>query len=246
MYPEEMFINNHVDIIISFHESSEFVGSRIVGIEVKPRSIRHDSVTLNDDSCGADAEPQPFKLSAGTERKKKKRKRKERVKLNNLLFLMFSFSLVPVAHFFLFAFLVCCMLKIRRSWIWCTRTRCSSRRAASSGPRVGTRSYLCAFLPLFADGAGDSQLSLSLPPPIFFLFLLFSCCLLRRYLQSAESTSIHWFSIVNSLIIVIFLSGMVALILVRTLHKDIARYNQTDNSEEAQVCLKYFWHSHVF
>lgn len=46
------------------------------------------------------------------------------------------------------------------------------------------------------------------------------------YLQSADSTSIHWFNIINSLIIVLFLSGMLGVILVRTLHKDISRYNQ--------------------
>lgn len=34
----------------------------------------------------------------------------------------------------------------------------------------------------------------------------------------------------NSLVIVLFLSGMVAMILLRTLHKDIARYNQMDSS----------------
>ena len=37
-------------------------------------------------------------------------------------------------------------------------------------------------------------------------------------------------SIMNSLVIVLFLSGMVAMIMLRTLHKDIARYNQIDNS----------------
>ena len=37
-------------------------------------------------------------------------------------------------------------------------------------------------------------------------------------------------SIMNSLVIVLFLSGMVAMIMLRTLHKDIARYNQMDNS----------------
>lgn len=36
------------------------------------------------------------------------------------------------------------------------------------------------------------------------------------------------FSIMNSLVIVLFLSGMVAMIMLRTLHKDIARYNQVD------------------
>ncbi|ONK76558.1 uncharacterized protein A4U43_C03F29520 [Asparagus officinalis] len=45
---------------------------------------------------------------------------------------------------------------------------------------------------------------------------------------------IHWFSIINSLMIVLFLSGMVAMIMMRTLYKDIANYNQLDTQEEAQ------------
>ena len=32
------------------------------------------------------------------------------------------------------------------------------------------------------------------------------------------------------MVIVLFLSGMVAMIMLRTLHKDIARYNQMDDS----------------
>ncbi|KAK2715452.1 hypothetical protein QYM36_010165, partial [Artemia franciscana] len=45
-------------------------------------------------------------------------------------------------------------------------------------------------------------------------------------LDSMPNSNIQWFSILNSLVIVLFLSGMVAIILLRTLHKDIARYNQ--------------------
>ena len=45
-------------------------------------------------------------------------------------------------------------------------------------------------------------------------------------LEMAPHTNIQWFSILNSLMIVFFLSGMVAMIILRTLHKDIARYNQ--------------------
>eukprot|EP00515_Schizochytrium_aggregatum_P009007 CAMPEP_0202076014 /NCGR_PEP_ID=MMETSP0964-20121228/4548_1 /ASSEMBLY_ACC=CAM_ASM_000500 /TAXON_ID=4773 /ORGANISM="Schizochytrium aggregatum, Strain ATCC28209" /LENGTH=626 /DNA_ID=CAMNT_0048643235 /DNA_START=56 /DNA_END=1936 /DNA_ORIENTATION=- len=45
---------------------------------------------------------------------------------------------------------------------------------------------------------------------------------------------IHWFSIINSLMIVLFLTGMVAMIMMRTLHKDIARYNEEQTSKEAQ------------
>jgi transmembrane 9 superfamily protein 2/4 len=39
---------------------------------------------------------------------------------------------------------------------------------------------------------------------------------------------IHWFSLVNSAVIVVFLVAMVSTILVRTLKKDIARYNRLD------------------
>lgn len=40
---------------------------------------------------------------------------------------------------------------------------------------------------------------------------------------------VHWFSLVNSAIIVVFLVGMVGAILMRALKKDIARYNRLDS-----------------
>lgn len=45
----------------------------------------------------------------------------------------------------------------------------------------------------------------------------------------------------NSLVIVLFLSGMVAMIMLRTLHKDIARYNQMDStvSETRELCFGF-------
>ncbi len=52
------------------------------------------------------------------------------------------------------------------------------------------------------------------------------------YLQMADG-SIHWFSVVNSLMIVLFLSGMVAMIMVRTLRRDISAYNELESAEEA-------------
>ncbi|KAL3351922.1 hypothetical protein AABB24_020153 [Solanum stoloniferum] len=45
---------------------------------------------------------------------------------------------------------------------------------------------------------------------------------------------IHWFSIINSLMIVLFLSGMVAMIMMRTLYRDITNYNQLETQDEAQ------------
>ena len=48
------------------------------------------------------------------------------------------------------------------------------------------------------------------------------------------SDTVQLFSILNSLVIVLFLSGMVAMILLRTLHKDIACYNQMDSGKDVQ------------
>ncbi|KAI9502743.1 Transmembrane 9 super member 2 [Coemansia spiralis] len=50
---------------------------------------------------------------------------------------------------------------------------------------------------------------------------------------NAMDPKIHWFSLINSAVIVIFLSAMLALILIRALHKDIARYN-ADDAEDLQ------------
>jgi transmembrane 9 superfamily protein 2/4 len=49
-----------------------------------------------------------------------------------------------------------------------------------------------------------------------------------RYLHVYDP-KIHWFSLINSAVIVCFLIGMVSTILIRTLHKDIARYNRLDS-----------------
>eukprot|EP00123_Amoebidium_parasiticum_P010529 comp20165_c0_seq1/m.24969 comp20165_c0_seq1/g.24969 ORF comp20165_c0_seq1/g.24969 comp20165_c0_seq1/m.24969 type:complete len:625 (-) comp20165_c0_seq1:596-2470(-) len=50
-----------------------------------------------------------------------------------------------------------------------------------------------------------------------------------------EHADIRWLSIANSLIIVVFLSGMVGMILLRTVYKDIAHYNREVTSEEEQM-----------
>lgn len=48
----------------------------------------------------------------------------------------------------------------------------------------------------------------------------------------AFSDDIHWFAIANAFIITLFLSGMVAMILVRALYKDLSRYNRVATDEE--------------
>ncbi len=46
---------------------------------------------------------------------------------------------------------------------------------------------------------------------------------------------IHWFSVFNSFMMVLFLMGLVALILLRTLRKDYARYGLVHDLEEAEA-----------
>ncbi|KAI8820980.1 uncharacterized protein EV422DRAFT_48270 [Fimicolochytrium jonesii] len=54
-----------------------------------------------------------------------------------------------------------------------------------------------------------------------------------HYLKTQEP-QIHWFSIINSVVIVLMLTGMIAMILLRALHKDIARYNTFGDEDGGQ------------
>ena len=51
---------------------------------------------------------------------------------------------------------------------------------------------------------------------------------------NAPNDKVHWFSITNSIMIVLFLTVMIAMILVRALRKDIAQYNDPASLEEAK------------
>jgi len=54
---------------------------------------------------------------------------------------------------------------------------------------------------------------------------------------------IHWFSIFNSFMMVIFLVGLVTMILMRTLRKDYARYSKEDDVDDLERDLgdEYGW-----
>ncbi|VVC92935.1 unnamed protein product [Leptidea sinapis] len=47
-----------------------------------------------------------------------------------------------------------------------------------------------------------------------------------------KDVQIHWFSIINSLVVLFFLSGILTMIMVRTLRRDIAKYNSFENIED--------------
>jgi transmembrane 9 superfamily protein 3 len=77
----------------------------------------------------------------------------------------------------------------------------------------------------------------------------------RRYEKYLDPSffqhRIHWFSIFNSFMMVIFLVGLVSMILMRTLRKDYARYNRDDDLDDMERDLgdEYGWkqvHGDVF
>jgi len=53
------------------------------------------------------------------------------------------------------------------------------------------------------------------------------------YLKSTKAEArVHWFSIVNALLVVLLLTAIIAIILIRALRKDLARYNDPESLEE--------------
>ena len=49
-------------------------------------------------------------------------------------------------------------------------------------------------------------------------------------LNSSPHGSVQWFSLINSILITVFLSAMVLIILLRSIYRDLARYNKSDSS----------------
>lgn len=60
------------------------------------------------------------------------------------------------------------------------------------------------------------------------------------YLKS-RGDQVHWFSILNSLMVISFLAGMVFVILLRSVHRDLAKIEQMDKEEAAQMADESGW-----
>eukprot|EP00051_Salpingoeca_urceolata_P028055 m.484708 g.484708 ORF g.484708 m.484708 type:complete len:633 (-) comp23517_c0_seq1:152-2050(-) len=67
----------------------------------------------------------------------------------------------------------------------------------------------------------------------------------NNYLAT-DDENIHWYSIVNSLLTVLVLSGIFAMLTVRMLRKDIARYNEEDKEEVMEQTGWKLVHGDVF
>ena len=142
------YLNNHLLLTVKYHKDDAFEGSRIVGFEVEPSSVKHAfSGTWRGaetplTTCGGTASAVPLSMDAAGE-------------------VIFTYD-----------------VKWESSEIkWASRWD----------------TYLLM---------GDEQ--------------------------------IHWFSIINSLMIVLFLTGMVAMIMMRTLHRDFNRYNAVDATDDVE------------
>jgi len=102
--------------------------------------------------------------------------------------------------------------------------------------------------PFFSSRSSAASSLLTLPPlPITLIQQNDKAWATRwdNYLAPLDP-KIHWFSLINSFVIVIFLSIMLAMIVLRALHLDIARYADV-SQEEAQE--EYGWklvHGDVF
>jgi len=52
---------------------------------------------------------------------------------------------------------------------------------------------------------------------------------------------VHWFSILNSIMVITFLAGMVFVILLRSVHRDLAKIEQMDKAGAAQMAEESGW-----
>lgn len=64
--------------------------------------------------------------------------------------------------------------------------------------------------------------------------------------ENPDDYRIHWFSIINSLLIVFFLTGMVGMIMLRILRKDINLYNEKDEEDPGDETGWKLVHGDVF
>lgn len=69
--------------------------------------------------------------------------------------------------------------------------------------------------------------------------VLFESCSKVLTSMQISNVQIHWFSIFNSFMMVIFLTGLVSMILMRTLRNDYAKYAREDDDLESLVYLPF-------
>jgi len=165
--PGTAYIYNHLRFVIKFHREDTFTGSRIVGFEVEPLSVKHQykgkfttdmqQLSLLTVPVGPDLPPQPVTPPKAGE----------------------NFEIIYTYDV----------------------------KGEYSATKWASRWDLYLYM-------GDDQ--------------------------------IHWFSIINSLAIVLLLTGIVAMIMMRTLRRDFNRYNAEDKEDLQEESGWKLVHADVF
>mmetsp|Transcript_47998 Transcript_47998/g.112032 ORF Transcript_47998/g.112032 Transcript_47998/m.112032 type:complete len:613 (-) Transcript_47998:77-1915(-) len=105
---------------------------------------------------------------------------------------------------------------------------------------------------LRCDNAGKFEMTMGTPQKIVYTYTVEWTYSELRWVSRFDiyvkmpGGQIHWFAILNSLMIVLFLSGMVAMILLRTLHRDITEYNEVTVEDAAEESGWKLVHGQVF
>jgi transmembrane 9 superfamily protein 2/4 len=110
--------------------------------------------------------------------------------------------------------------------------QCGSK-GGSGGVQVGVINDPATYLPL---RVGDKDKDLDVVYSYEVEWVLSELVWADRwdvYLIGSPDDDIHFFAIVNSLMIVLFLTGAIATIMIRTLRKDISAYNEMSMLEDA-------------
>ena len=56
-------------------------------------------------------------------------------------------------------------------------------------------------------------------------------------LGSMPQANVQWFSLINSVLVTVFLTAMVTMILLRSLHRDLLKYNKEDTVSLSTHCV---------
>lgn len=119
--------------------------------------------------------------------------------------------------------------KVRRLWDCATAAVPFVGLPASSGCRTSSRAALKAQwwgvgLVIFYSAIVDIiAISSECVIPIDMSLWLSVCTLCLLFVVCVQ---VHWFSILNSLLIVLVMASLVAMILIRTIRRDLAKYEQ--------------------
>jgi len=190
------FIHNHVRITLSYHENpSSYVGYRIVGFEVEPRSLTQ---AVRDEG------ENEFSASCGRKSVRDERDDDDENKAAPM-------TTAPMT------------------------TRDEGSADDDENKDAGERRMI-------ADDHQDAgeRFELDNHKEIWYTYdIVWVESSIRwasrwdNYLKMAGG-DIYWLSVLNSALIALFLTGLVAMILLRTLHRDIVKYNELASKEEIE------------